>query len=222
MGLLAVFLWPMARPPTTTLAECLIGIPLLLGFLRDGLAASGYLDPQHPRYLRLKTFLSRLAFTWLPPVLRLVLGLTAGLRLASSSAAAVRTGGGAPGLAWLLPGGPLLPDWLAPALGGPSTLTRLLSAATVLVQALALLALLAGRAVSPAALMFLLLAASRAFLSGLGLETGLEIGAALLLYLFRPADGGWGSRPPPAHWEAGGTVKKVSGARPGLSPGKAA
>jgi CDP-diacylglycerol--glycerol-3-phosphate 3-phosphatidyltransferase len=188
MGLLAVLLWPVARPPVTTLAECLIGIPFLLGFLRDGLAASGHLDPQHPRYLRLKTFLARLTGELLPPVWRLALGVTAGLRLAGrlSEASQIRPWPTASPLAWLLPGGPLLPDWLAPALRGPSPLTRRLSAVMILVQALAVVTLVTGRAVSPAAMLFLLLAGLRVFLTGLDLAAGVAIGVALLLYLFGP------------------------------------
>jgi CDP-diacylglycerol--glycerol-3-phosphate 3-phosphatidyltransferase len=186
MGLLAVFLWPVARPPATILAECLIGLPFLLGFVRDGLAASGHLDPLHPGYQRLKAFLARLTSAWLPPVLRLVLGLTASLHLATGLASAVRASGGAPLAAFFLPGGPLLPDWLAPVLNGPNTLTHLLSAAVTLIQALTILALLAGRAVSPAALLFLLLAGMRVFATGFGLQMGLQIGVTLLLYLFGP------------------------------------
>ena len=62
MGVAAVCLWPLARPPGTTLAQALIGLPFLAGFLRDGLAAGGLLDPLHPAYRLWKARLGRLAF----------------------------------------------------------------------------------------------------------------------------------------------------------------
>ena len=176
------------QPPATLLAEGLIGIPFLLGFVRDGLAVSGRLDPLHPRYQRLKALASRVAGTWLPLVLRAALLAAAGLRIASmaASSAAARTGGGTLQPVHILQGGPLPFDLLQAALGRSGLLPWLLCASAASVQLLALLALIAGRAVPPAALLFLLLTGLRAFLTGLDLAAGLAIGSALLLLLFGP------------------------------------
>jgi hypothetical protein len=96
MGLAAAFLWPIAGPPGTALAQALIGIPFLAGFLRDGLAAGGLLDTAHPVYLRWKARLGRLAFAWTPPVLRAAAGAAAALRIAAALAAGLGARG-APG-----------------------------------------------------------------------------------------------------------------------------
>jgi CDP-diacylglycerol--glycerol-3-phosphate 3-phosphatidyltransferase len=179
MGIAAVFLWPIARPPSTTLAQILIGVPLLTGFLRDGLAASGLLDPAQASYQRWKGRLGRLAFGWGPPVLRAVAGAAAALRLTFAAIAAVR-------------GGDVLAAWRSSALLWPPPARPAAAAAAAALQLLALVILAAGRprrAVAASALLFLLLEGLRAFQGRLDAVGAVSLTAALLLYVLRPARG---------------------------------
>jgi len=176
MGLAAVCLWPLARPPATVLGQALIGIPFLSGFLRDGLAALGLLDPSHPAYQRWKARLGRLAFAFLPPVLRAAAGAAAALRLAAALASRLR-------------GQDPLGAWRAAALFLPPA-GRPASAALAAALQLAGLAVLAvgrpRRAVPACALLFLLVEALRAFQGPWDALGVLSLSSALLLYLLRP------------------------------------
>jgi len=177
MGVTAVFLWPVARPPVTTLAQAIIAVPLLAGFLRDGLAASGLLDPRHPAYQAWKGRLGRLLFGWGPPLYRALAGLSAGLRVAHAVCA--RLQGGDPLAPWR-PAGLLLPAAARPAA----------AAAAAVVQLLSLAVMAAGfprRGVYLSALVFLLVEGLRAFQGGLDPAGAVALCAALLLYVFRPA-----------------------------------
>jgi len=177
MGITAVFLWPIARPPSTTLAQALIGVPLLTGFLRDGLAASGLLDPAHAVYQRWKGRVGRLAFGWGPPLLRAAAGAVALLRVAFAVAAGVR--GGDPLAAWR-PVGLLWPSAARPAAAVAAAVLQLLTLAI-------LAAGLPRRAVAAAALLFLLVEGLRAFQGRLDAAGAVSVTVALLLYVLRPA-----------------------------------
>ncbi len=87
MVVLALVLWPIASPPTTTLVEALIAIPLLAGFTRDWLLASGRIDPGDPRYRQALAAAARAAYRWFPLALRGVLAAAAVVGLAASASA---------------------------------------------------------------------------------------------------------------------------------------
>ncbi len=177
MGITAVFLWPVSRPPVTTLAQAIVAVPLLAGFLRDGLAASGLLDPRHPAYQAWKGRVGRLLFGWGPPVYRALAGLMAALRVALAVSARLQ---GADPLAPWRPAGLLLPASARPVA----------AAAAAAVQLAALAVMAAGfprRGMYACALVFLLVEALRAFQSGLDPVGAVALCAALLLYVFRPA-----------------------------------
>jgi CDP-diacylglycerol--glycerol-3-phosphate 3-phosphatidyltransferase len=187
MGLAAVLLWPPARPPAAVLAQVLIGVPFLVGFLRDGLVACGAMDPSRPAYQRWKSRLGRLAFGWAPWGLRAAAGAAAGLRIAAALAAWAR--GGDPLGAW---GAAVafLPEPLRPA---AAALAALLQLAGLAVLALAR----PPRAMPSAALGVLLVMALGAF-QGRWDEAGmLSLTAALLLYLLRPASPAGSAAPAP-------------------------
>jgi CDP-diacylglycerol--glycerol-3-phosphate 3-phosphatidyltransferase len=165
MGILAVFLWPIAHPPGTLLAELIIGVPLLLGFIRDWLLASGALDPEDPDYRKIKEIFYRAGRHWLPLIIRGVL-VAAALQMGLT---AFR--GEALPAAWI-------PAWIP----RPELVTLLYAA----VRLLLLLVLIAGRLTSPSALVLLLLEGLRIFLSRLDPWGAVIVSAALLLYLFGP------------------------------------
>jgi hypothetical protein len=177
MGLSAVLLWPPARPQATILAQVLIGLPFLAGFLRDALVACGQLDPAHPVYQRWKLRLGRLAFAWAPPVLRAAAGAAAALRAAIALAARAS-------------GEDLLGAWRA-AVGFLPDAVRPAAAALAAGLQLAGLGVLASarprRAVPAAAALVLLVAALSAFQGYWDVAGMLSLTAALLLYLLRPA-----------------------------------
>ncbi len=177
MGLAAVCLWPPARPPATVLAQVLIGIPLLAGFLRDGLAATGLLDLSRPAYQRWKGRLGRLGFAWAPPVLRAAAGAAAALRIAAALSARLR-------------GEQLLGVWSAAVLFLPAGARPAAAAAAAALQLLGLAVLAAGhpRRASPGcAALLLLIEAWRSFQGPWDATGAVVLSAALLLYLLRPA-----------------------------------
>jgi CDP-diacylglycerol--glycerol-3-phosphate 3-phosphatidyltransferase len=175
MGILAVFLWPVARPPGTVLAQLIIGVPLLLGFIRDWLLVSGALDPEDEGYRRLKRGFYRIGRRWLPLVVRAALvaaAVHAGLTLRDPAALAG---------AWIPAGAP------------QAELLQLLYAAARL---LLLAVLIAGRFTSPSALVLLLLEGLRVFGSRMDSWAAIVVSATLLLYLFGPGPWRLILRPP--------------------------
>jgi CDP-diacylglycerol--glycerol-3-phosphate 3-phosphatidyltransferase len=177
MGLAAVCLWPPARPPATVLAQALIGLPLLAGFLRDGLVACGLLDPSHPAYQRWKGRLGRLAFAWAPPALRAAAAALAVLGIAAALSSRAR-------------GGDLLGAWRAAVLFVPAGLRPTAAALAAALQLSGLAVLAAGRprrAVPAAAALLLLVEGSRAFQGPWDVTGAIALSVALLLYLLRPA-----------------------------------
>jgi CDP-diacylglycerol--glycerol-3-phosphate 3-phosphatidyltransferase len=162
MGVLAVILWPVAQPPATTIAEGLVGIPLLAGFLRDWLVVSGRLDPQDPGYRRVVSALRRAAYRWAPLALRTALVVAGVLAVG----AFLRSG---------------------PAVPGPGNLAPALPWALLLALRLALIAALAaGWRTSPSALLLLLLEALRIFRSGADPAGLVVVACSLLLYVLGP------------------------------------
>ena len=73
MGMMTVVLWPIVPPAMSQVAAAVIGIPVLLGFLRDWLFASGRLNSSNQAYQRRRRFIARLLTRWLPPVWRFLL-----------------------------------------------------------------------------------------------------------------------------------------------------
>ena len=165
MGILAVFLWPIARPPATVLAELIVGVPLLLGFIRDWLLVTGSLDPEDPVYRKIKKTFYRIGRNWLAPIVRAVL-----------VGAAVRIG-----MTAFRPAA-LPAPWLPAAVPRAELVSVLYTAVRLLLLAL----LISGRLTSPAALALLLLEGLRIFLSRLDPWAAVIVSAALLLYLFGP------------------------------------
>jgi phosphatidylglycerophosphate synthase len=165
MGILAVFLWPIARPPGTVLAELIIGIPLLLGFIRDWMLVSGAFDPEDQTYRKLKTAFHRIAETWLPLLLRAVLAAAA-----ATTAAAVIGQAAAPA-SWI-PAGVAQAGLLMTAYPG---------------LRLALLALLvAGCFTSSVSMLLLLLEGLRIFITRLDPWAAAVVSATLLLFFSGP------------------------------------
>jgi len=165
MGILAVFLWPIARPPGTVLAELIIGVPLLLGFIRDWLLVSGALDPEDPGYRKIKKTFYSVGRNWTPLIVR-----------ASLVAAAVQFG-----VTAFQPGA-LPAAWIPAAI----PLAELLTVLFATLRLLLLVVLIAGRLTSPSALALLLLEGVRIFLSRLDPWGAVLVSATLLLYLFGP------------------------------------
>jgi CDP-diacylglycerol--glycerol-3-phosphate 3-phosphatidyltransferase len=163
MGILAVFLWPIAAPPGTLLAELIIGVPLLLGFIRDWLLVSGALDPEDPFYMKAKELFYRVGRTWLPLIIRAAL-VAAAVTIALTS---IRQGS-------------LAASWMPFSLPRPELLGVMYTALRLLL----LLALVAGRFTSASALLLLLLEGFRIFHSHLDPWGAAIVTATLLLYLF--------------------------------------
>lgn len=73
MGFMSSVLWPIMPPEFATIAGTTFAIPTALGFLRDWLLMTGWLDPLDDRYQRGQRWLYQTTTQWLPPLLRLVL-----------------------------------------------------------------------------------------------------------------------------------------------------
>jgi len=163
MGILAVFLWPIARPPGTLLAELIVGVPLLFGFIRDWLLVSGALDPEDPAYLKTKELFYRVGKNWLPLIVRSALVAAA----VTIAAASIRQGS-------------FSASWIPFSFPEP----ELLGVTYTAMRVLLLLVLVAGRLTSASALLLLLLEGIRIFHSHLDPWGAVIVTATLLLYLF--------------------------------------
>ena len=75
MGFLSAVLWPIVRPPATTLAGIFFLAPLLTSFARDWLAVSGRLDPNGPAYRRARSWARSALLNWIPISVRAILVL---------------------------------------------------------------------------------------------------------------------------------------------------
>ena len=76
MGFMTAVLWPIVPAAMATIFVFVITIPLLLGFSRDWLFASGRLQAANPTYRRLQRSLYLLVARWLPLLWRPLLALT--------------------------------------------------------------------------------------------------------------------------------------------------
>lgn len=113
MGMMTVVLWPILPPAMSHIAAVVIGVPVLLGFLRDWLFASGQLNESDTFYQRGRRFVFLLLTRWLPPLWRVLL---VGAMLAILSVAEPWYQPGAWEAlisSWGLPGAPLLTSLLA-------------------------------------------------------------------------------------------------------------
>ena len=73
MGMMTVVLWPIVPPDMCHVAAAVIGVPVLFGFLRDWLFASGRLDNDNRVYQSWRHISFLLLTRWLPPLWRLLL-----------------------------------------------------------------------------------------------------------------------------------------------------
>jgi CDP-diacylglycerol--glycerol-3-phosphate 3-phosphatidyltransferase len=73
MGMMTVVLWPIVPAAMATIAGFVIATPVLLGFWRDWLFASGRLDSENETYRRLQHRLYVIMALWFPPFWRLIL-----------------------------------------------------------------------------------------------------------------------------------------------------
>ena len=75
MAMMTVVLWPIVPAAMATVAGFVIAIPVLLGFVRDWLFASGRLKNENKRYRQLQRRLYIIMALWLPPLWRLILAM---------------------------------------------------------------------------------------------------------------------------------------------------
>ena len=163
MALAAAFLWPIARSGPALLAESLIGLPFLLGFLRDWLLAGGRLSADGP----LLTRWHALSEPWLAVRLPLLLRASClALALAAFWIAA--------------PGGIKNPVWPGPAPTGAAEAAASIAAGLTV---LALLGLATGRGFLFFTLSVIVLAGLPLYLGGMTLTGSLQLACALLLLL---------------------------------------
>ena len=73
MGMMTVVLWPIVPAEMATIAGFVNAVPVLLGFCRDGLFASGRLRGDNLTYRKLQRKLYMVMALWLPPLWRLIL-----------------------------------------------------------------------------------------------------------------------------------------------------
>ena len=73
MGMMTVVLWPIVPPAMAHVASFVFGIPLLAGFVRDWLFASGRLNSGSQAYQKRRQFVSTLFSCRLPLVWRILL-----------------------------------------------------------------------------------------------------------------------------------------------------
>ncbi len=73
MGMMTVVLWPIVPAAMATIAGFVIAVPVLLGFCRDWLFASGRLQGDNATYRKIQRKLYLIMALWLPPLWRLIL-----------------------------------------------------------------------------------------------------------------------------------------------------
>ncbi len=73
MGMMTVVLWPIVPAAMSHVAAIIIGVPVLLGFLRDWLFVSGRLSEENDVYRQVQHLAYLLLARWLPFVWRLLL-----------------------------------------------------------------------------------------------------------------------------------------------------
>jgi CDP-diacylglycerol--glycerol-3-phosphate 3-phosphatidyltransferase len=161
MSFMSVMLWPLMRPPATTLAGLVFALPFTASFVRDWLVVSGRLDPTSATYLEARRRLAGAISGWLPLALRVgVAAVTLGLILPAITSTSQR----AALFGW--PGMPF-PQSVATAI----SLVALAGAGM----------LVAGAAGRLAALGVLFAAAANIHTRGLDLVNGLWLAASIAL-----------------------------------------
>lgn len=88
VGLLCVVLWPVFSPPLTTWAGAVLATPVVFSFARDGLVATGHLDPHSAAYRRAVGALRRGLLVRLPVLLRTVVAVAAAYYLLATGTSA--------------------------------------------------------------------------------------------------------------------------------------
>lgn len=76
MGFLSAMLWPIVKPPGTTLAGLFFIGPFLASFARDWLVVSGAVDPSAPVYQRTRSWVRAALLRWAPLAARTVVVLS--------------------------------------------------------------------------------------------------------------------------------------------------
>ncbi|OHD21415.1 MAG: hypothetical protein A2Y38_16055 [Spirochaetes bacterium GWB1_59_5] len=92
MGLAAAVLWPGIDSSIAILGAGLVGIPFLVGFLRDALAVSMRFDTQNPEYQAWRGKIGRTLFGRLPLLLHITAGLSVITRVALYATMPIRGG----------------------------------------------------------------------------------------------------------------------------------
>ncbi len=113
MGMMTVVLWPIVPAAMSHIAGAVIGIPVLLGFLRDWLFACGRLNDQNAAYQRLRRLAYLLLTRWLPPLWRLSLAVAIFVMLNAAKPWVRPAAWEALLRSWGLPGASLLASFLA-------------------------------------------------------------------------------------------------------------
>jgi len=72
MGFLSAILWPIVKPPATTLAGLFFLAPLLVSFARDWLVISGWVNPASEGYRRARSLARNVLLRWVPVPARAV------------------------------------------------------------------------------------------------------------------------------------------------------
>jgi CDP-diacylglycerol--glycerol-3-phosphate 3-phosphatidyltransferase len=72
MGFLSAMLWPILKPPETTLAGLFFLAPLLVSFARDWLVISGLVNPASEGYRRARLLARTVLLRWVPVPARVV------------------------------------------------------------------------------------------------------------------------------------------------------
>jgi CDP-diacylglycerol--glycerol-3-phosphate 3-phosphatidyltransferase len=76
MGFLSAILWPIVKPPATTLAGLFFLAPLLVSFARDWLVISGLVNPASEGYRRVRSLARKVLLRWVPVPARAVMVLS--------------------------------------------------------------------------------------------------------------------------------------------------
>lgn len=166
MGMMTVVLWPIVPPAMTQVAAVVFGLPMLAGFVRDWLFASGRLDSSSQQYQKWHHIFSRLFSSLLPPLWRVLLLIAMSTILAAADP-------------WYRPVAweALIQSWRLP---GTAVLTSLLAATAVIGTALAALGFI-GRLW---AILLLLPIGFDISTAGLSWQNGLALVCVLMIALF--------------------------------------
>ncbi|MEK6588494.1 MAG: CDP-alcohol phosphatidyltransferase family protein, partial [Chloroflexota bacterium] len=86
MGFLGAMLWPIVKPPGTTLAGLFFIGPFLASFARDWLVVSGAVDPSAPVYQRTRSWVRAALLRWAPLAARTVVVLSLAVEISRRTA----------------------------------------------------------------------------------------------------------------------------------------